>query len=215
MTGFDRQLKEGKLGEGAVASWLLHRHADNGAAILPAYEVDGLGFKGPTLYMADRTLITPDLLVLPAGGPVYFAEVKTKTTFTWFRRTATWQTGIDKRHWDDYLRIREQLQIVIVLMFYHRSGESRQQDRALGAPSECPSGLYCQTIGKLRKCIDHTGADTGRSNGSVLVYWGIDALEFRAAAAEVEMSQEWRRVASQSTGEWLQEYDQARAEGPF
>lgn len=158
---FDKSLREGLLGEGLITRWLTSR----GWNVLPAYEIELQSGKGPRLFSAKLgTLIAPDLLVFNESG-FYWVEAKTKSAFTWHRITETFQTGIDRRHWLDYLAVRETTGVPVWLMFLHRPG-SHAKDTPDGKDS--PSGLYGQEVGILRETIDHEHANHGASG---MVYW--------------------------------------------
>lgn len=163
---FDESLREGLLGEGLITRWLNSR----GWNVLPAYEIEVQSGKGPRLFSAQRgKLIAPDLLVFN-GSEFYWVEAKTKSAFTWHRNTETFQTGIDRRHWLDYLAVSETTGFPVWLMFLHRPGSSAK-DTPLGKVS--PSGLYGQVIDRLLDTIDHEHANHGPSG---MVYWRENAL---------------------------------------
>src|SRR5690349_12943290 len=98
--------KRGEIGEKAIA--LLKRL--DGWIILPAYEKEIQTGKGPRLFMpfgnANLKLVAPDMLA-KRGREVCWIEAKHKTHFTWYAKTGRWQTGIDVRHYNDYLKVQE------------------------------------------------------------------------------------------------------------
>jgi hypothetical protein len=171
MTFFEERLKEGQLGESAIANFLISR----GWGVLPAYQVETDSGKGPRLFGGFGQLICPDLLVF-RGSKVYWIEAKHKSSFTWHRLSQTWQTGIDKRHWLDYLRVGEQTPFPVWLLFLHRNGMAKDTPEGLVSPS----GLYGNSISYLRDNVHHESAEWGHSG---MVYWTEGALK-RIGAVE-------------------------------
>lgn len=163
---FDESLKEGKLGEGLIARWLLSRGWD----LLPAYEIELEHDKGPQLYTAKHgKLIAPDFLGLK-DPKISWIEAKTKSAFTWHRKTQTFQTGIDRRHWLEYVVVRETTKLPLWIFFLHKPGNNAK-DTPFGMIS--PSGLYVQSLDKLCTTIDHEHDNHGNSG---MVYWQESVL---------------------------------------
>jgi hypothetical protein len=177
METFERTLHRGRIGEGKIASWLLTRGQCR--AVLPAYEIEIESGKGPRLFFTRVEFVTPDMLVFGSHG-MFWVEAKTKTAFTWYRKNGTWQDGIDLRHWEHYLEVHQRTGIDIWLFFLH--GDA---GRAKNTPLDKypPSGLFAQTIKKLRTCVDHTSYRHGTSG---MVYWNIDSFRYVAMNHEVE-----------------------------
>ena len=167
VVSFDEHLREGLLGEGLITRWLNGRGWD----VLPAYEIETQTGKGPRLFSAKLgKLIAPDLLVFKDSS-FYWVEAKTKSAFTWHRITETFQTGIDRRHWLDYLAVGETTGLPVWLLFLHRPGSSAKDTPA---GMESPSGLYGQVIDILKETIDHEHANHGPSG---MVYWQENTLK--------------------------------------
>lgn len=99
-----------------------------------------------------------------------WVEAKTKTAFTWYRKTKTWQTGIDKRHWEEYKQVADGVDIPVWLLFLHRVGNTAK-DTPEGMKS--PSGLFGNNIVKLQATVDHISSKWGTSG---MVYWDIASL---------------------------------------
>ena len=174
---FDDDLKEGLLGEGLIARWLNGR----GWNVLPAYEIEMQSGKGPRLLSAEAgKLIAPDLFVFNRATFLW-VEAKTKSAFTWHRRTNTFQTGIDRRHWLDYLTVGQTTGLPVWLMFLHKDGKNAK-DTPSGMIS--PSGLYSQEIGKLQNTIDHEHKNYGTSG---MVYWKESSLRKICEYEEITM----------------------------
>lgn len=162
---FTEQLQVGLQGEGEISSWFVRR----GYAVLPAYEVELQHGKGPRLFCANGPLIAPDLLVFNARKTLWI-EAKTKSAFTWHRISRTWQTGLDKRHWLDYLKIAQTTPFAIWILFLHKPNGTAK-DTPLGMVS--PVGLYGNTIESLNQFVDHEHENHGPSG---MVYWKIQSL---------------------------------------
>jgi hypothetical protein len=165
---FDQSLAIGQLGESLIAHWLRNK----GWHVLPAYEKEIDNGKGPRLFLAtgndESELITPDLFVMKAGEFLW-VEAKHKTTFTWYGKGNYWTTGVDKRHFADYVRVQRQTGIDVWLLFLHRESETRPDDiQKWGAPPECPTGLFGQRINYLNGHYSHQSDKWGPSG---MVYW--------------------------------------------
>jgi hypothetical protein len=163
---FKDNLATGMLGEGLIAKWLQAK----GWNVLPAYEIEIASGKGPRLYLATKEqFITPDLLVF-RSSEIRWVEAKTKSAFTWHRISESWQTGIDLRHWRDYIKVGERTSFPLWLMFLHKPGNVAK-DTPEGKIS--PHGIFGQEIEALKESIDHEDARWGPSG---MVYWKVEAL---------------------------------------
>ena len=183
MTGFERQLERGLVAESLIAKWLLRR----GWTVLPAYEKEHGEFKGPRIYAASGLLISPDMLAFrfgPDRGEVHWIEAKSKAAFTWHRISQTYQDGIDKRHWLDYVRLSKLAPWPVWLLFLHAPGHVAKDNPPDRIP---PTGLYGGRISHLRECIDH---DSDRWGNSGMVYWCVADLCFNGHALAT-----WKEVA--------------------
>jgi len=166
MSNFKLTLSQGKTGETEIANWLMNR----GNHILPIYEIAENQFKGPSLYASDGSdVIAPDMLVF-SNGVIRFIEAKHKNAFSWYRTKGIWTTGIDKKHFYEYLKIRELLDIPVWILFLHKGGTAKDSP-----PS--PAGLYGNDIDILRNCIDHESDKHGLYG---MVYWNKDSLKYLA-----------------------------------
>lgn len=175
MTTFSEKLERELMGESAVSRWLIAK----GWTVLPAYEVEVGRGKGPRLFTGDGQLIAPDLLIFNERK-VMWCEAKTKSSFTWHRKSASWQTGIDGRHWRDYVEVASRTPFPVWLLFLQRPG-GMEKETPEGMRS--PSWLYGNTIESLQGAIDHEFEDVG-SGG--MVYWRIDALQRIAGYEDFE-----------------------------
>lgn len=172
---FNERLAFGKLGESKIASWLRNR----GNYVLPVYETE-MKYKGPRLYAPTREIISPDLLVFSHEG-VRWIEAKHKTVFTWHRITKRWTTGIDRRHYREYLSLAEEFPWPIWLLFLHESEEPNNRDKEY-CPKKCPTGLYGGDILELNDSINHEHDGHGKSG---MVYWALESLIELATLQEV------------------------------
>ena len=153
---FARQLEHGKAAESAIARWLMAR----GHSVLPVYEKIIDEGKGPQLFSSSGPLIAPDILTM-RNGSVLWIEAKHKSAFSWHRLTQKFVTGIDIRHYDDYLKVAETTTFPLWILFLHEGGT------AIDSPAS-PAGLYGSDIAALRNGENHRSHRWGRSG---MVYW--------------------------------------------
>lgn len=184
---FAKQLKIGRITEGLIAQWLMSR----GTIILPAYEIEKSSGKGPQVFSADNSLVAPDLLTFSHKG-IQWIESKHKSVFTWHRNTQRWTTGIDIRHYGDYLHVAKQTRLPVWVLFFHSSCVPDQRDTSQGCPQECPTGLFGGELFSLVTKENHRSpqfdpARTGmKGHGkSGMVYWAADDLKLIATKDEV------------------------------
>ena len=173
---FTQQLETGLAGESLIAKWLNRK----GWRILPAYEIELNHGKGPRLFASCGQLISPDLLIFNAQCNFKWIEAKTKTAFTWHRQSCSWQTGLDRRHWRDYLAVQSLSPFPVWILFLHKPNGCAK-DTPNGFLS--PSGLFGNTISCLQKNIHHEHDNHGPSG---MVYWKIDALRKIASYYEID-----------------------------
>lgn len=184
---FARKLEAGRLTEGLIAQWLMAR----GSSVMPAYEVEQSSGKGPQLFGADGNLVAPDMLVFSNKG-IQWIEAKHKSVFTWHRISRQWTTGIDLRHYGDYLNVAKQTKLPVWLLFFHRESTPSADDLQQGCPPECPTGLFGGELFSLVVCENHrtprfdpsrTGMKGHGKSG--MVYWAADQLRLLATRQEV------------------------------
>ena len=184
---FSRQLGVGQVAEGLIARWLMAR----GASVMPAYEIEQSSGKGPQLFSQEGDFVAPDMLVFSHKG-IQWVESKHKSVFTWHRVSKRWTTGIDLRHYGDYLQVAKQTSVPVWLLFFHRESTPSVDDRRHGCPQECPTGLFGGELFSLVVLENHraphfdptrTGI-TGHGR-SGMVYWAVDQLRMLASKEEV------------------------------
>lgn len=166
---FQQSLAVGKVGESRIAKWFIGR----GFSVLPVYEIELHHGKGPRLFAPQGQIIAPDMVVFRANN-CFWIEAKHKTAFTLYRKTNTFQTGIDKRHYEDYLKIDDYSPWPVWLLFLHEGGIAKDSP-----PS--PAGLFGNALKALRECVDHP-SDL-YANG--MVYWNIHDLKLLAEITEL------------------------------
>lgn len=166
---FSQKMKMGKWGEGIASRYLIERR---GATIFPAADyVPDNG--GPRVSSNDRKTVAPDLLVWE-GKHARWIEVKTKSSFSWHRRSGCWETGIDRKYYVEYKSMHDSSPWPVYLMFL-QLGESRKDD-PVGVPQ--PSGLYYNSIdilGQLNVARRYEG----------MIYWKITDLIKIAELGEI------------------------------
>jgi len=161
---FNEQLKFGQAGEGKISRWL----REKGFSVLPVYEKIINTGKGPQLYFPnDKKLIAPDMLIFK-GEKIFWIEAKHKTAFSWHRLSRRWVTGIDLRHYVDYLEVDDNTKWPVWLFFLHDGGQAKD------SPAESPRGLFGNKLSYLRINENHRHQNWGKSG---MVYWSIDNLK--------------------------------------
>jgi hypothetical protein len=169
---FSESLDYGQVGESLIARWMRRR----GNFVLPVYEKEIDTGKGPRLFAPNGQRIAPDMLVF--GGPLpKWVEAKHKTAFSWHRLTARWVTGIDLRHYQDYLLVDDETPFPVWLLFLQRGGHAKD------SPVDSPSGLFGNSLSHLRENENHRHGNWGPSG---MVYWAIKDLRKMATLEDVQ-----------------------------
>jgi hypothetical protein len=158
---FELNLQSGKAGETLISMWMQSR----GWAVMPVYEKIANENKGPQVFCATGNLIAPDLFVFNTKKAIW-VEAKHKNAFSWHRITQKWVTGIDRRHYNDYLVVSNMSAFPLWLLFLHCGGAAKDSDVS-------PSGLYGNDIKFLSNNINHESERWGYSG---MIYWGINSL---------------------------------------
>jgi len=163
---FKESLKNGRVGESIIAKYFMKK----GYNILPVYE-NNESFKGPTVYKSDNSrLVAPDMIVF---NPLkmFWVEAKHKSAFSWHRKTKRWVTGIDIKHYKDYLQVKDLVNFELWLLFLHKDGVAKDtpEDKV------SPCGLFGNSINFLSENINHKSDKWGNSG---MVYWGVEKLKF-------------------------------------
>ncbi len=168
---FEQALPFGAAAESNIALYLRRR----GFTVFPAYEKILDEMKGPQLFTPTRELIAPDLLCYRTPA-VYWIEAKHKAAFSWHRLTSRWVTGVDAKHYADYLAVAEQSPWPVWLFFLHRGGQAKD------SPPDSPAGLFGNELHYLSQHINHRHDNWGSSG---MVYWALDHLRLIAPLADV------------------------------
>ena len=172
---FSSKLAYGQIGESKIAVWLRMQ----GRFVLPAYEKEIDNNKGPRLFCPDGNLVVPDMLVIN-GEKVNWIEAKHKSVFSWHRNTRRWVTGINIKHYNQYLEVARVTPWPVWLLFLH------EKDRELGRdePWPCPVGLFGERLDILNQNENHRSDKW--ANG--MVYWAHETLNYLASLDEVNRS---------------------------
>jgi len=148
--------------------------------VLPIYDIEYDTGKGPRIFGSDGGLVAPDLLVINHNG-VLWIEAKHKTVFTWHRNTKRWTTGIDRNHYEQYLKVQDAIGWPVWLLFLHRCSTPDVRDRRY-CPEKCPTGLFGQQLSILKKKENHRHGNWGPSG---MVYWWHESLRELASIEAV------------------------------
>lgn len=162
---FQKNLDFGKTGESIIANYLKNR----GWAILPVYEKIIDEGKGPQIFVVDRDFIAPDMLAFTQED-IYFVEAKHKSVFSWYRKTQKWVTGMDIKHYKDYLEVDRRFPFPVWLFFLHTERFCNKRDE----PYPCNTGLYAERLSVLKNKESHTSDKWGNSG---MVYWAEENLK--------------------------------------
>lgn len=146
---------------------------------MPVYEKILDTGKGPQVYTVDGSIVAPDLFCFSLKK-AFWVEAKTKNAFTWHRRTSRFVTGIDIRHYEDYLSLQEKTKWDIWLLFLQLGGKAKDNPEDVS-----PSGLFGNTLNYLSKNENHRHDNWGKSG---MVYWSIDSLKRIATLENLELS---------------------------
>jgi hypothetical protein len=183
---FDDKYAFGKIAEGQIAQWLIRAHEYQ---LLPAYEIEIPSGKGPRLLTSSGGLVAPDILAMKHRGTKLFIkwyEAKHKTRFSWYRKNGgSWQTGIDLRHFEDYIKVQEQTGIEVYMLFLHRSNCPSASDLENGSPSVCPVGLFGGSLYHLIHHVDHKDSYNDSGRAYPMVYWNEKVLKPIASLEEM------------------------------
>jgi hypothetical protein len=108
------------------------------------------------------------------------------------RQSSQWTTGIDLRHYGDYLHVAKQTKLPVWLLFFHRDSAPSQSDLRFGCPAECPVGLFGGELFSLVTRENHRSPHFDPSRSGVaghgrsgMVYWSVNQLRLLATKDEV------------------------------
>jgi len=163
VTSFNDQLEIGQTAEGEIAQWFKSKEF----TVLPIYEKVIDTGKGPQLFLPDTALIAPDMLIFK-GEKTFWIEAKYKTAFSWHRITQKWVTGIDIKHYNDYLKVDNSTAWPVWIVFLHDGGQAKD------SPLDSPRGLFGNSLSYLRINENHRHNNWGKSG---MVYWAINKLK--------------------------------------
>lgn len=157
---FKDKLEHGKVAESHLTRYLM-RH---GCSVQPCYEIEENQFKGPILSTPEgEDLVLPDRLAYHKEKKQHFyAECKSKSGFTWYRKDSVFETGIDHRHYLDYRKVEVVMGIEVCMFFLHEGKPTKDCPYV-----DSPSGLFYAPLSKL---VDNEGHRSDRW-GNGMVYW--------------------------------------------
>jgi hypothetical protein len=164
-----------------------------GWCTLPAYEPLANKFKGPRLSVPDsfgkKELIAPDMLAIRYNTKrqlleLRWFEAKHKNMATYSRRHKEWQTGIDRRCYEDYIQIQEITRIPVWLLFLQRPPTTKDPLLPDDAPP-CPTGLYGCLITTPYNHMDAYQDENGSNRP--MVYWNISDMKLLATLEEISL----------------------------
>lgn len=122
-TSFSQSLAMGQEGEHLIANYFL----SSSCIVLPLYQFSTSC--APAWFTASGKIVAPDLFVIK-NKTLFFVEVKYKQR--WINWEGIIQTGLDRRHYDEYKRIADVTGLPVYLIFIHEK--------------EPPFGIYYTTI---------------------------------------------------------------------
>jgi hypothetical protein len=178
-------LAQGRIVEDQISQWLIRAQ---GWILLPPYEIEIPSRKGPRLSTPNGELIVPDLLGMRYKGRKFVLkwwEAKGKSRFTWHRNSGNWQTGIDLRHYEDYIEVQKQT-FEVYVCFLHKSSTPSKSDLDYGSPAICPTGLFGNTLSYLMAHEHHKDKYFNGRRDCPMVYWNESDLERLATLEEVQ-----------------------------
>lgn len=123
---FRDQLEWGEEGEQSVASYLI----GNGVSVSPLYQFNA--DCAPYMLTMDERIILPDLTCWSRGNN-YFVECKRKRQ--WVNYQGALETGLNKKHYNHYWRVKAKTEQDVYLFFLH-------EDKG-------PNGLYFGELADL------------------------------------------------------------------
>lgn len=178
------EFKRGRKAEDAILRYFWRRL---GYIVLPLSRIEDAQGGGPKIYVPPndrrsdlpRRLIAPDLECIRLTGwcnlpfdlpDELFIDAKDKGRATWYRTNQAWQSGIDRRVWNNY-RMTEMGTKKPVWVF-HLIGQATQEQmdkqRVPEAERPNPTGLYAHSV------MLPIAPDPFDPNGtSKMVYWKI------------------------------------------
>lgn len=151
---FEEKLAFGKEGEHEVGEYFMNR----GYSLLPLYQFEDK--LAPKIYTNSGVIISPDIFV-SGRHKAFWVEVKTKKR--WIKFKGTLETGLNNRHYDEYIKIRQNTGLPLYVVFNHKEDD--------------PNGFFFVDIATPYKRIwDGINCATGRRISPPLVLWNKEML---------------------------------------
>lgn len=153
---FSEMLAFGQEGEHKIAEMLISK----GYTLLSLYQFEGTQH-APYFLNSSGMVVSPDL-VCAKKGRVFFVEVKTKTRWSQ-NASREIETGIDFRLYNHYLRLYNETNVDLWLVFNHEASE--------------PTGVYAVHINTLyNRYWDGKHFKTGAYITTPKVFWLYSSL---------------------------------------
>ncbi len=151
---FEEKLAFGKEGEHEVGEYFMRR----GYSLLPLYQFSE--DLAPKIYNDGGVIISPDIFV--AGlKKAFWVEVKTKNR--WIKYLGNLETGLNERHFNEYLRINRKTELPVYVVFNHKE--------------DMPNGFYFVEITTpFQRIWDGINRANGKRISPPLVLWRIEML---------------------------------------
>jgi len=182
---FNDAYSYGRVAESQIARWLIHAE---GWITFPAYEIEIPSGKGPRLFTFIEELIVPDILAMRYKHRKFqlrWHEAKHKTRFSWHWTSKNWQTGIDLRHYNDYIEVQKQT-VEVYILFLHSCSTPSKSDLEHDSPALCPTGLFGRPLSYLMEHVHHKDAFDRNGREYPMVYWNHSDLELLATLEQVQ-----------------------------
>lgn len=151
---FEEKLAFGKEGEHEVGEYFMKL----GYSLLPLYQfTEDIA---PKIYSEVETIISPDIFI-SGKEKAFWVEVKTKNR--WINYNRIRETGLNKRHYDEYIKIRHNTKLPVYVVFNHKDDN--------------PTGFYfIDIIVPYHRIWDGINCATNRRVSPPLVLWKFEAL---------------------------------------
>lgn len=172
---FNERFSAGKTAERKVAEWL---RWELGRPLIQLHG-DPDSLCGPKFLVKSEEYLSPDILLL---DPISLCEAKWKGHASYYGKGGKFQVSIDKKYFDDYYSIWFALGLRVNVLFWLENPTPDPAELKFDPPPEAPTGLYGESIHRLKELIDHEGP--GGVDGQGMYYWNVGDLKFVAPIME-------------------------------
>lgn len=157
---FEQQLKFGEEGEHEVARLLIEK----GISVMPLYQFNP--DHPPYILTKVNSYISPDLICF--GRDSIFIEVKSKNQWVYFNGRR--ETGFNKRHYDDYLNVKNATGKKLYIFFNHVNN-----NKNIPYNESHPVGIYYVELENYTRFWD--GSVNGKHVHKPTIFYNYDVLE--------------------------------------